>query len=212
MTVANEVSGTTPLGRFEPAALDRILWIACAVVWLLAIGAGVAATVALVHLGSGHQPTVEPDGSKTPWLLYAVIAVSALVIAGAVPLLLRARRTELSNSPHGPVARAATPLAAQRAASRSARASARQAAGLAPVPVLPPELLDRLWLRCGFGVFTAVGGALLAVAIATYLMAVESDGASWALYGLAGVITLGMTVIPVLALRQLRAALSAASS
>src|SRR5882672_755263 len=87
--------------------IDRILLGACAGVWLAALGAGVAATVALVDLGTGHgQSTGESD---TPWLLYAVIAISAAVIIGAVPLLLRARRAALEESP--PPARA-TPVRA----------------------------------------------------------------------------------------------------
>src|SRR6478609_11183983 len=81
---------------------DRILLGACAGIWLVALGAGVAATVALVDLGTEHaQSTGE---SETPWLLYAVIAISAAVIIGAVPLLLRARRAALEDSP--PAARA----------------------------------------------------------------------------------------------------------
>src|SRR3954466_8372135 len=84
---------------------DRILLGACAAIWLAALGAGVAATVALVDLGTGQaQSTGE---SETPWLLYAVIAISAAVIIGAVPLLLRARRAALEESP--PAARA-TPV------------------------------------------------------------------------------------------------------
>ena len=82
-------------GEFDRT--DRILLGACAAVWLAALGAGVAATVALVDLGTGHaQSTGESD---TPWLLYAVIAISAAVIIGAVPLLLRARRAALEESP-----------------------------------------------------------------------------------------------------------------
>ena len=81
---------------------DRILLGACVAVWLVALGAAAAATVALVDLGTGRaQPTGESD---TPWLLYAVIAISAAVIIGAVPLLLRARRAALEESP--PPARA----------------------------------------------------------------------------------------------------------
>src|ERR1700754_2860411 len=79
---------------------DRILLGACAAVWLVALGAGVAATVALVDLGTGHaQPTGK---SETPWLLYAVIAISAAVIVGAEPLLLRARRAAQQDSPPPP--------------------------------------------------------------------------------------------------------------
>ena len=86
---------------------DRILLGTCAAVWLGALGAGVAATVALVDLGTEHaQSTGE---SETPWLLYVVIAISAAVIIGAVPLLLRARRAALEESP--PAARA-TPVRA----------------------------------------------------------------------------------------------------
>ncbi len=85
---------TDPTGRSRSAngldtgefdRTDRILLGACAAIWLAALGAGVAATVALVDLGTGHaQSTGESD---TPWLLYAVIAISAAVIIGAVPLL-----------------------------------------------------------------------------------------------------------------------------
>ena len=73
--------------------IDRILLGACAAIWLAALGAGVAATVALVDLGRGHP--ARPERSDTPWLLYAVIGISAVVIVGAVPLLLRARRSAL---------------------------------------------------------------------------------------------------------------------
>ena len=99
-----DAAGRSPLqtgldtGEFDRT--DRILLGACAAVWLAALGAGVAATVALVDLGTGHaQSTGE---SETPWLLYAVIAISAAVIIGAVPLLLRARRAALEESPPPP--------------------------------------------------------------------------------------------------------------
>ena len=55
----------------------------------------VAATVALVDLGRGHPESSSHSG--TPWLLYAVIGVSALVIIGAIPLLVRARRAALAD-------------------------------------------------------------------------------------------------------------------
>ena len=50
----------------------------------------------------------------TPWLLYAVIAISAAVIIGAVPLLLRARRAALEEPP--PAARATRCSGRDRAA------------------------------------------------------------------------------------------------
>src|SRR6185437_4394831 len=98
---------STGLDSGELDRTDRILLGACAAVWLIALGAGVAATVALVDLGTAHaQASGESD---TPWLLYAVIAISAAVIIGAVPLLLRARRAALEEPPP---ARATTPVRA----------------------------------------------------------------------------------------------------
>src|ERR1700682_5005509 len=88
--------------------VDRGLLALCAVIWLGVLGSGVAATVALVDLGRGHPAS--SGGSHTPWLLYAVIGASALVIVGAVPLLLRARRAAQADPPPAavrPSARAA---------------------------------------------------------------------------------------------------------
>ena len=90
----------TPLGaagnsRHDAGAgnVDRILVGACVAIWLAALGAGVAATVALVDLARGHPEAAASatESADTPWLLYSVIGVSAIVIAGAIPLLLRAR-------------------------------------------------------------------------------------------------------------------------
>src|SRR5258707_8126548 len=106
-----EAAGRSPLrtgldtGEFDRT--DQILLSACAAVWLAALGAGVAATVALVDLGTRHGAST--GESETPWLLYAVIAISAAVIIGAVPLLLRARRAALEESPPPP---RATPVRA----------------------------------------------------------------------------------------------------
>ena len=47
---------------------DRILLGACAAIWLVALGAGVAAVVALVDLGRGHAESSGDSGA--PWLLY----------------------------------------------------------------------------------------------------------------------------------------------
>jgi hypothetical protein len=77
-------------------AVDRLFVALCAAIWLVVLGVGVAAMVALVDMGHGHVSA--STGSKTPWLLYTVIGVSALVIAAAIPLLLRARRTALADS------------------------------------------------------------------------------------------------------------------
>ena len=43
--------------------IDRILLGACAGVWLAALGAGVAATVALVDLGTGHGQSTGESGT-----------------------------------------------------------------------------------------------------------------------------------------------------
>ncbi len=112
-------------GEFDRT--DRILLGACAAVWLAALGAGVAATVALVDLGTGHaQSTGE---SETPWLLYAVIAISAAVIIGAVPLLLRARRAALEESPPPPGHTRSGRARAAAGAGSGRRRSHRETAG-----------------------------------------------------------------------------------
>jgi hypothetical protein len=201
---------------------DRILLGACAAVWLAALGAGVAATVALVDLGTHGAPTGE---SETPWLLYAVIAISAAVIIGAVPLLMRARRAALEESP--PPARATPvrampdqqpPVRGTEAPTEKLRvppaASARTAtAGYATREAIIPEAspamtaVDRLWLRCAVVIAIAMGVGMVAVGVATYLMAVDNNTAAWVFYVLAGLVTVAMPAIPWFYLRQLRAVL-----
>ena len=212
MTRVGGLSGANPLSSRisgSPETVDRALITACAVTWLLALGMGVAATVALVDLGRGH-PSGE-TGSSTPWLLYVIIAVSALVIALAIPLLLRARRNALSEM--GAVS--TPPRASSVPTSAAAVASVdRDPPGYpGPMPArhstsaLSAEMLDRMWLRCGTGVLTATGAAMVAVALAAYLLSVESDGGAWAALAVAAVITVAMAAIPVFYLRQLNAAL-----
>ena len=65
--------------------------------------------MALVDLGNRAR-AVDSGESDTPWLLYAVIAISAAVIIGAVPLLLRARRAALERA--AAAGRATTPVRA----------------------------------------------------------------------------------------------------
>ena len=201
--------------------LDRILLGACAAIWLAALGAGVAATVALVDLGRGHATTSE--ASETPWLLYTVIGVSAVVIIGAVPLLLRARRTALAEPrPDGGTARARpgrppTPVRGTEAPTEKLRVlgtvadqvNPRPGYPVPPVPArplsaMPVAAVDQLWLRCALVIACAMGVAQVAIGVATYLMAVDTDGPAWFLYGLAGLITLAMPAIPWFYLRQLR--------
>jgi Protein of unknown function (DUF2561) len=195
-----------------PHVIDRILLGACAAIWLVLLGVSVAAAVALADLGRGfHKATGNPH---TTWVLYAVIAVSALIIAGAIPVLLRARRA----ADPEPVARTAGRplLGAGSSTARSAADRARQQQRMqasAPVsgtiPEWSGEAVDRVWLR-GTTLLTAtMGVALIAVGAATYLMAVGHEGPSWVGYGLAGLVTAAMPVLEWRHVRQLRSVVAA---
>jgi hypothetical protein len=229
MPINTETAGRsrpgTGLDTGELDRIDRILLGACAAVWLVALGAAVAATVALVDLGRAHaQSTGE---SETPWLLYVVIAISAVVIIGAVPLLLRARRAALNDTP--PPARAAParvpgqppPTRGVDAPTEKLRVPPSAAGGpvaahpgyptreaISPEPNPLMAAADQLWLRCAVIIAIAMGVAMVAIGVATYLMAVDHDAVAWACYVLAGIVTLGMPAIPWFYLRQLRSLLS----
>lgn len=229
--VRESAAGRTPQETVRsPLLVDRVLIGGCVVIWLVLLGVSVAATVALVDLARGHPKT--PDSTQTPWLLYTVIGVSALIIVGAIPLLIRARRSATTD-PRTPTTAAGS--AAGRP-ERPAAPSPRPPGG--PIetnterlrvfgsladrwdryqpdfvvstpsrrtdPLMPATELDRMWLRCTVEIVAAMGLGLVAVATATYLMAVEMDSAAWAAYGVAGVITVLMPVIPWLYLRRLR--------
>ena len=64
--------------------------------------------------------------------------------------------------------------------------------------------MDRIWLRGTVILVGTMGAALIAVAAATYLMAVGHDGPSWVGYALAGLVTAAMPVVEWLHVRQLR--------
>jgi hypothetical protein len=216
----------TGLDTGELDRTDRILLGACAAVWLGALGAGVAATVALVDLGTEHAQST--GDSETPWLLYVVIAISAAVIIGAVPLLLRARRAALEESPpparDTPV-RAVTgqqspPVRGAEAPTEKLRVPATPGGSMAvsrpgyPTrePITPPPspvmtAVDQLWLRCAVIIAIAMGVAMVAIGVATYLMAVDNNAAAWVLYVLAGLVTVAMSAAPWFYLRELRALL-----
>lgn len=202
--------------------LDRILLGACAAIWLAALGAIVAAAVALVDLGRARPQT--PEASETPWLLYTVIAVSAVVIAGAVPLLLRARRSAFADPP---AVRVAADPAAADPVSREGEPATEKLQTLRATPTSPryasaphrqrfagplAAAIDRVWLRCALGIGCAMGVAMVAIGVATYLMAVDRTMAAWIVYGVAGVITLGMPAIPWFSLRQLHTVLDGAKA
>ena len=224
MVYDTEAAGGSRLrSAFDPSELDRvdrILLGACAAIWLAALGTGVAAVVALVDLARGHP---ESSGeSAPPWLLYTVIGISAVVIIGAVPLLLRARRMALEDAqpPVRPAVRTPQPQPPARGA--EAPTQKLRVLGTAaepvnprpgyPVPRMtitaaaapPMTVVDQLWLRCAVLIACAIGIAVVSIGVATYLMAVDSNVAAWVFYVLAGLITLGMPAVPWFYLRELR--------
>ncbi|QZH59726.1 DUF2561 family protein [Mycolicibacterium farcinogenes] len=177
---------------------DRVLLGACAAVWLAALGAGVAAVVALVDLGRSHPQGAE--SADTPWVLYTVIGLSVVVIAGAVPLLLRARaqagRQQPGRRPQPP-ARSPRPIGGSYRAAPPAMSRYAAGTGVAAAAV------EAVWLRFTLSVACAIGLGTAAIGLATYLMATGSGVAAWCLYGLAGVFTAGLVAVLVVALRQL---------
>ncbi len=191
-------------GTVSPVTVDRILLGACAAVWLAVVGVSVAAVVALVDLGRSFQRTGSPH---TPGVLYAVIIVSALVIVAAIPVLLRARRTGRAQPARGPrvreaVRRPARPgyVAPRTIAdeARTERLTALAAAGISGAEA------DRIWLRGTLALAATMGVALIAVAAATYLMAIGRYGPSWTAYGIAGIVTATMPLISWHRVRRLR--------
>lgn len=195
-------------GKVAAATSDRILIGSCAVVWLALVGMSVAALVALMDLGRGfHSAKGNPHTSS---VLYAIIIISALIILAAIPMLLRARRM----TREAPVARSAG-SPARTVSARSIRSGPM--AGMAhgateritsQRPALPDAEVDRFWLRGTVALMGTMGGALLAVAAATYAMAIGHDGFSWTGYAIAGAITLVMPLVPWRQVRQLRGMLT----
>ncbi|MGV9801898.1 DUF2561 family protein [Mycobacterium sp. NPDC003449] len=173
---------------------DRILLGASAVAWLVALGAAVAAIVALVDLGRGTARGAE--AADTPWLLYTVIGISVAVIAAAIPLLLRARAQAGDRRP----TRRPAPAPARRGVYPGAPTLSRYGRDGATTAVA-----EQLLLRFTLAVTCAMGVATAAIGLATYLMATESDIAAWCCYGVAGLVTVGMVALPVVALRRLDA-------
>jgi Protein of unknown function (DUF2561) len=188
-----------------PDVIDRILLGACAAIWLLLLGVSVAAAVALADLGRGFH-SAAGNAHSTPWVLYAVIVVSALIIAGAVPVLLRARRMAKAEPPvvrsTALQGRPSTRPAATRTVVERVRPQRGSSAGAAGE--WSSEAVDRIWLRGTVVLTGMIGIALIAVAAATYSMAVGHDGPSWVGYGLAAVATAAMPAVEWFFVRQLR--------
>ncbi|UQX09495.1 DUF2561 family protein [Candidatus Mycobacterium methanotrophicum] len=204
-------AGWGPWSRVAPVTGDRILVGVCAAVWLALVGMSVAATVALMDLGRGfHDAKGNPHSSS---VLYAIIVISALVILAAIPMLLRARRVTRD----GPVARSAgtptrtvsgQPIRSGTAPTRTITPPGRTER-LTPLrAALPEATVDRIWLRGTAALMGTMGAALLAVAAATYLMAIGHEAFSWTSYGIAGVVTLVMPLVPWRQVRQLRRTLA----
>ena len=189
----------------SPETVDRILVGVCGAIWLVLLAATVIATVALVRLGSVQACEA---GGQSSLLLYSIIAVSAIVIVGAIPLLVRARRTA-QPEPQSETPAVEAPVRAADAPTEKLRVfgvdpSARRETDAADdVARISAALLDRVWLRGTTSLLAAMGLALTAVAVATYLLAVSSDTAAWAALGVAGVITVAMPAILVTFQRQL---------
>jgi hypothetical protein len=81
----------------------------------------------------------------------------------------------------------------------------REAISPPPSPLM--TAIDQLWLRCAVVIAIAMGVAMVAVGVATYLMAVDHNTAAWVFYVLAGLVTVAMPGIPWFYLRELRALL-----
>jgi len=182
----------------SPEVVDRILIGACAAVWLMSLGASVIALVALVDLGRGLRKVAH--NPHTSWILYAIIIVSAVVIAGAIPVLLRARRMSHSEPVAPPAGTGRPPL--RRAATGLPQTNQADPASMAECS--GPEV-DRAWLRGTISLVGTMGVALIGVAVATYLMAAGRSGPSWVGYGVAGAIIATMPGIEWFHVRRLRA-------
>jgi hypothetical protein len=209
----DDAAGRTRSSQDAPDQTDRILLGVCAALWLAALAAGVAAIVALVDLGSPHSSAA--GGSPTPWLLYSVIGVSAVVIVGAIPLLIRARKSALD----GGQPDAASPASARNVFGPPLGTEGRQRGfgtpairrQAVPPPTsrvgFPTAAVEQLSLRCTLVMVSAIGAATAAIGVGTYLLASEHDTLAWVAYGLAAVVTVALPAVPWYFLRQLRGVL-----
>lgn len=195
-------------GKVAAATSDRILIGSCAVIWLALVGMSVAALVALMDLGRGfHSAKGNPHTSS---VLYAIIIISALIILAAIPMLLRARRMTREAPAARPAGSPARTVSARSIRSGPMAGMAHGATErITPQrPALPDTEVDRFWLRGTVALMATMGAALLAVAAATYAMAIGHDGFSWTGYAIAGAITLVMPLVPWRQVRQLRGMLA----
>jgi Protein of unknown function (DUF2561) len=180
--------------------IDRVLIGACVVIWLAVIGMSVAAIVALVEMGSGHAS--DQPASQTPWGLYVVIAISAVIIIASIPLLLRARRAAVQDPPKRQqppvIARPAVPAVEAPTEKLRVFGSVTNPASQARAGIqqrLGDELVEKVSQRFLVSIANAIGGATFVVALATYWMGRQSWG--WAVTALviAALIVVGMPLI-----------------
>jgi hypothetical protein len=187
-------------GGQSPETVDRILVGACGAIWLLLVAMGVIATMALIDLGRGHPAGGESERSS--WPLYTVIAVSAVILLGAIPLLLRARRNAVAadarlevevEAPVRPIEARTEKL---RVFGTAVDPYERPLPDINPADSrVPSTLLNRLWLRGTVSLVGAIGLALIGVAAGTYLLATSSATAAWVALGFAGAVTVAMPAI-----------------
>ena len=215
--------------------VDRALLGACAVVWLAVIGVSVAAVVALVELGSGRAGEPAPNSGTPWGLYVVIGISAAIILASVPLLLRARRaaqqeppRRPPSTAPPSTAPRSTAPpsTAPRRPAAPAVEAPTEKLrvfgsvadsageqppGGKRPPPPSPyggtlsDDLVEALWLRFTLSMAAAMGAATLAVATATYFMAVKHDGWAWAALTVAGIVTALMPLIPWRQLRPLRA-------
>ena len=206
--MAHAAEVTEPAGR-SPETVDRLMVGVCGAIWLVWLAAASITTVALVKLGQGHRAGGEE--SQSSWLLYTIIVISALVIIGAIPLLIRARRAAMATGtgaggpePAESLQKAAEPLPTSPAAEAPTEKLRVFGAAVDPYRRKPSAprvvsrinvVLERIFLRGTTSLLGAMGLAMIAVEIGTYLLATHTDTAAWVLLGVAGVITVGMVAV-----------------
>lgn len=215
--MADESADKAQPGR-APETVDRLMVGICGAIWLVWLAATVFATVALVRLANGHAGGGERQSS---WLLYSIIVVSALVILGAIPLLLRARRGAPAEDTRddtrddaaaeaAPVRRTEAPTEKMRVFGVDPYANRELEAGSSAARRAYHAVVDRVWLRGTTSLLGAMGLALTAVAIGTYLLADASDTAAWVAFGIAGALAISMVAVLAFFQRQLGEVVEAA--
>lgn len=201
----------------SPEGVDRLMVGACAAIWLVLLVVSVIAVVALVNLGRGHRGLPESSSG----LLYAIIGVSAVIIIGAVALLLRARRdaqqreeeqTTPAPTPAETRAEAPKPTDRPQTEARTEKIrvfgsvvdpSVRPLPESSPVPSARSGAVDRVWLRGTVSIAAAVGLALIGVASAAHQLAVGHSTAAIVALAVAGLVTLAMPAVLIIAGRKL---------